>query len=277
MALYRTFKTNHVPYFPDGSGRDRYIAYDNAGFYKNYNFPSKAQNSGYQTNTFFSTKIPVHMKTASIKTPNFHYHANGSGRDKYIIVNGGGLFTDSKPLISYKLTDFLRNNDNISPIKKTKTYFSRDELKYNKLLRNIEKNLVKRLYTNEKKKFIKRPRLMNNFNTFSSLDEINKDNINFTKSNNMTKSKIFDRYNTDNLGLNSKDIAPVTNKVKKLKIIKPKIIIDANSNNHIDMNSRNDNNKFITDYETIKKYEFKNKSVKQRRKPYFNMLNTLSN
>ena len=140
QALYRTFKSNYVPYFPDGNGRDRYIAYDNAGFYKNVIGTPKSL-IGYKTNTFLSTKIPFHMKTKSIKTPNFHYHADGTGRDKYIIVNGGGLFTDMKPLISYKLTDFLRNNeDNISPTKKTRTYLSRDELKYNKLLKNIEKN-----------------------------------------------------------------------------------------------------------------------------------------
>ena len=34
-GLYRTFKSNYVPYHPDGLGRDGYIAYDNAGFFKN--------------------------------------------------------------------------------------------------------------------------------------------------------------------------------------------------------------------------------------------------
>ena len=278
MSLYRTFKSNYVPYFPDGAGRDRYIAYNNAGFYKNYDFPTKSHND-YKTSTFFSTKIPLHMKTSSVKTPNFHYHADGNGRDKYIIVNGGGLFTDSKPLISYKLTDFLRNNeDNLSPIRKTKTYFSRDEIKYNKLLRGIEKNLVKRLYTNEKKKFIKRPRIMNNLNTFSSLDEINKDGFNTNTCKNMTKSKLFERYNsqknsTDDLLFNSKETIPIINRVKKQKIIKPKIIIDASINNNLDINTRNNDNinKFITDYETIKKYQFKNNSVHPRRKPYFHI------
>ena len=274
QALYRTFKSNYVPYFPDGNGRDRYIAYDNAGFYKNVIGTPKSL-IGYKTNTFLSTKIPFHMKTKSIKTPNFHYHADGTGRDKYIIVNGGGLFTDMKPLISYKLTDFLRNNeDNISPTKKTRTYLSRDELKYNKLLKNIEKNLIKRLYTNDKKKFIRRP--MMNMKTVSSFDEANKGNTNFSK--NITKYKIIDRYNTEknslqDLDMTNKETLPRLNKIKK---IRPKIIIDSISNNNRTEINPYDN-KVITDYENLRKYQFKSKSIQNRRKPYYYISNTLSN
>ncbi len=274
QALYRTFKSNYVPYFPDGNGRDRYIAYDNAGFYKNVIGTPKSL-IGYKTNTFLSTKIPFHMKTKSIKTPNFHYHADGTGRDKYIIVNGGGLFTDMKPLISYKLTDFLRNNeDNISPTKKTRTYLSRDELKYNKLLKNIEKNLIKRLYTNDKKKFIRRP--MMNMKTVSSFDEANKGNTNFIK--NITKYKIIDRYNTEknslqDLDMTNKETFPRLNKIKK---IRPKIIIDSISNNNRTEINPYDN-KVITDYENLRKYQFKSKSIQNRRKPYYYISNTLSN
>ena len=274
QALYRTFKSNYVPYFPDGNGRDRYIAYDNAGFYKNVIGTPKSL-IGYKTNTFLSTKIPFHMKTKSIKTPNFHYHADGTGRDKYIIVNGGGLFTDMKPLISYKLTDFLRNNEhNISPTKKTRTYLSRDELKYNKLLKNIEKNLIKRLYTNDKKKFIRRP--MMNMKTVSSFDEANKGNTNFSK--NITKYKIIDRYNTEknslqDLDMTNKETFPRLNKIKK---IRPKIIIDSISNNNRTEINPYDN-KVITDYENLRKYQFKSKSIQNRRKPYYYISNTLSN
>ena len=274
QALYRTFKSNYVPYFPDGNGRDRYIAYDNAGFYKNVIGTPKSL-IGYKTNTFLSTKIPFHMKTKSIKTPNFHYHADGTGRDKYIIVNGGGLFTDMKPLMSYKLTDFLRNNeDNISPTKKTRTYLSRDELKYNKLLKNIEKNLIKRLYTNDKKKFIRRP--MMNMKTVSSFDEANKGNTNFSK--NITKYKIIDRYNTEknssqDLDMTNKETFPRLNKIKK---IRPKIIIDSISNNNRTEINPYDN-KVITDYENLRKYQFKSKSIQNRRKPYYYISNTLSN
>lgn len=272
QALYRTFKSNYVPYFPDGNGRDRYIAYDNAGFYKNVIGTPKSL-IGYKTNTFLSTKIPFHMKTKSIKTPNFHYHADGTGRDKYIIVNGGGLFTDMKPLISYKLTDFLRNNeDNISPTKKTRTYLSRDELKYNKLLKNIEKNLIKRLYTNDKKKFIRRP--MMNMKTVSSFDEANKGNTNFSK--NITKYKIIDRYNTEKNSLQDLDMTNKETFPRLNKKIRPKIIIDSISNNNRTEINPYDN-KVITDYENLRKYQFKSKSIQNRRKPYYYISNTLSN
>lgn len=273
-GLYRTFKTNHVPYFPDGNGRDRYIAYNNAGFFKDFS-TSPINKGGYRTGTFFSTKIITHTKSTSVKTPNFHYYACGNGRDKYILVDGGGLFTQTKPLISYKLTDFLRNNeDNISPTKKTRTYLSRDELKYNKLLKNIEKNLIKRLYTNDKKKFIRRP--MMNMKTVSSFDEANKGNTNFSK--NITKYKIIDRYNTEknslqDLDMTNKETFPRLNKIKK---IRPKIIIDSISNNNRTEINPYDN-KVITDYENLRKYQFKSKSIQNRRKPYYYISNTLSN
>ena len=167
MGLYRTFKSNYVPYFPDGMGRDRYIAYNNAGFFKD--FPSTPKNDfNNRTGCFFGTKIITHTKSPSIKAPNFHYYADGNGRDQYILVNGGGLFNQTKPLISYKLTDFLRkDNSIISPVKKVKVFLSRDEIKYNKILKERERNIIKRLYSNERKKFIKRPAI--NFKSFLSL------------------------------------------------------------------------------------------------------------
>ena len=108
QALYRTFKSNYVPYFPDGNGRDRYIAFDNAGFFPNKE--SKKENVR-RTGTSFDTKISYKYISPYMKAPNFHYHSDGNGRDSYIYSNGGGLFYDSKPLNSYKLTDFLRAND----------------------------------------------------------------------------------------------------------------------------------------------------------------------
>ena len=125
-GLYRTSKSNYVPYFPDGRGRDRYIAYNNAGFFKDFQNSSNNKYI-YRTGSFFGTKINTHLKSPSVKAPNFHYHANGNGRDKYILENGGGLFSEYKPLITYKLSDFLRkSDDDISPNKKIKAFLSKD-------------------------------------------------------------------------------------------------------------------------------------------------------
>ena len=57
-GLYRTSKSNYVPYFPDGRGRDRYIAYNNAGFFKDFQNSSNNKYI-YRTGSFFGTKITI--------------------------------------------------------------------------------------------------------------------------------------------------------------------------------------------------------------------------
>ena len=154
LGLYRTMKLNYVPYFTDGTGRDRYIAFDNAGFFPNKE--SKKENVR-RTGTSFDTKITYKYISPYMKAPNFHYHSDGNGRDSYIYSNGGGLFYDSKPLNSYKLTDFLRANDYGTTYNRNgKVWVSKTQDKYNKLIRAKEKDIINRLYENEKKKFIKK-------------------------------------------------------------------------------------------------------------------------
>ena len=161
LGLYRTMKLNYVPYFTDGTGRDRYIAFDNAGFFPNKE--SKKENVR-RTGTSFDTKISYKYISPYMKAPNFHYHSDGNGRDSYIYSNGGGLFYDSKPLGSYKLTDFLRANDyGTTYIRNGKVWVSKSQDKYNKLIRAKEKDIINRLYENEKKKFIKKKENDENF------------------------------------------------------------------------------------------------------------------
>jgi len=144
-------KLNYVPYFTDGTGRDRYIAFDNGGFFTNREV--KKENSR-RTGTSFDTKITYKYMSPYMKTPNFHYHSDGNGRDSYIYTNGGGLYYDTKPLGSYKLTDFLRSNDIIP--RKEKVWVSKAQDKYNRYLRSKERGIITRLYENEKRKFIKK-------------------------------------------------------------------------------------------------------------------------
>ena len=150
-GLYRTMKLNYVPYFTDGTGRDRYIAFDNGGFFTNREV--KKENSR-RTGTSFDTKITYKYMSPYMKTPNFHYHSDGNGRDSYIYTNGGGLYYDTKPLGSYKLTDFLRSSDIIP--RKEKVWVSKAQDKYNRFLRSKERGIITRLYENEKRKFIKK-------------------------------------------------------------------------------------------------------------------------
>ena len=303
-GLYRTFKSNYVPYFPDGNGRDRYIAYNNDGFFKNYPGSQKDSYLNNKNGCFFGTKIVTHVKSPSVKTPNFHYYADGNGRDKYILVNGGGLFTQSKPLISYKLTDFLRNDDdNLSPKKKIRAYLSRDEIKYNNLLKENERNVIKRLYLNERKKFMKRPKI--NFKSFFSVDQLNNDSrenlVNNTKTfltNNKNDSK--EKENSTqflthrniihrNRFFNDQPNHSESNE-KKVKI-KPKIIIDAKINNKVsefskevlhpekqeeDYSNYVNSNNFLTDIEKLKNYQFRLKSLNNRKLKGFRIKNSLS-
>ena len=298
-GLYRTFKSNYVPYFPDGNGRDRYIVYNNAGFFKN--FPSSPNNKDLsRTGCFFSTKIVNHMKSSSVKSPNFHYHADGNGRDKYIIVNGGGLFSETKPLISYKLTDFLRKNDqNISPVRKYKEFLSRDEIKYNKLLKEKERNLIKRLYTNCKKRFMNRPKL--NFKSFFSVEDLSKEAKNSFSQNtaipvflpknkkyNVLREKSTDFINNESANYNENILMTPKNKLnykslfnfseEKLFKKKPKIVIDAKicnkkgdiskesfcRENFGNANYKNSSN-FYTDFEKLNNYELKKKPSNTRK------------
>ena len=151
-SLYRTMKLRYVPYPPDGTGRDRYVAYNNGGFFDKNKTSFNANQNNKQTGTSFDTKIDYkYTISPSVKAPNFHYHGDGTGRDSYIISNGGGLFYDSRSLNSYKLTDFLRKSE--TGFMKTNNFGNRalslSEMKYNMALRDLEKSLVNRLYEKE--------------------------------------------------------------------------------------------------------------------------------
>ena len=154
LGLYRTSKVNYVPYYTDGNGRDRYIAVERGGLFPNNSVnPENIRRTG----TLLHTKVSYKSVSPYPKSPNFHYHSDGNGRDSYIYSNGGGLFYDSKPLNSYKLTDFLRANDYGTTYNRNgKVWVSKTQDKYNKLIRAKEKDIINRLYENEKKKFIKK-------------------------------------------------------------------------------------------------------------------------
>ena len=158
-GLYRTSKSNFSRYYADGAGRDGYIVFDNAGIFQGA--PLSPIGSAYKTGTQFFTSIKKHNKSNSVKTPNFHYHADGYGRDRYIAINGGGLFSDSKSLLSYQLSDFLRKNDCLYEYKKKShknmnISLSKSEIAYKRYLKKKEKDLINRLYNIEKRKFVKK-------------------------------------------------------------------------------------------------------------------------
>ncbi len=139
--LWRTQRPRFPLYQSDGFGRDYYIKYTNGGYWENqFNLTKKPDYERPRYKNFHSL---YHMAAP------FKYWGNGSGRENYIL-KCNGFHHDQKPLCSYQLTDFLRNNRNIKGLPdnyKKKAYLSVSETKYYQKLRNLEKKLVKRLYT----------------------------------------------------------------------------------------------------------------------------------
>ena len=274
LGLYRTMKLNYVPYFTDGSGRDRYIAFDNAGFFSNKE--SKKENVR-RTGTSLDTKISYKYVSPYMKAPNFHYHSDGNGRDSYIYSNGGGLFYDSKPLNSYKLTDFLRENENSTSYNRPgKVWVSKSQDKYNKLLRAKEKDIINRLYENEKKKFIKTKKendensqeeSKNEYKYKTIQTEIGEVKLPKLEDKNLTLDIINKSLDKEKFGEEEKEISKtIENKRKKRNFLLSKNCTNNNFNEEILLKSISKINKF----DVFKNLKKTNKSINQA---YFHLRN----
>lgn len=141
-SLWRTQRPRFPLYAPDGRGRDYYIKYTNGGYWENQFHIRKKPD--YERTRYSNFHTLFHAAAP------FKYWGNGHGRETYVLETNG-LFHEQKPLYSYKLSDFLRNDHyggksgNINYRKKK--FMSVSEKKYNEELRRLEKKLVKRLYT----------------------------------------------------------------------------------------------------------------------------------
>lgn len=156
---YTALHPQFVQYGTDGRGRDTYIGYNNGGFWKEniYGIHYKPNYPIYHP----PKTISFHYEPAP-----FTYYSDGTGRDTYVINNNAGLTKQFKSLNQYRLKDFLRTpescifNFKSNPMKegyRAKTiYVSEKELSRNKHIKTIENGLVKRLYKDEKYKFIPR-------------------------------------------------------------------------------------------------------------------------
>ncbi len=212
--LWRTERPRFPLYQSDGLGRDYYIKYTNGGYWENqFVLTKKPDYERPRYNNFHSL---YHMAAP------FKYWGNGSGRENYIL-KCNGFHHDQKPLCSYQLTDFLRNNLNSKGIPENyrrKIYFSVSEARYNQKLKNLEKQLVKRLYTEPMKQRRKKKEMM----AEEENKELNNNKIakyaktfsNFSRN----KENNYDRYNTE---LNGNNI--IKQKIK----IKNNISLDANN------------------------------------------------
>ena len=139
----RTVKTNIILYPTDGTGRDCYITYNNAGFWKDNikKITAKEKYGRKPFVTFHSLKrIP----------PSWNYHADGTGRDGYVLYDCGGLI---HRFHSPNTNLFRNNNEEMTNTHYKNTFLSRDERIYKSKLNKIQNDLLQRLYYKPKREF----------------------------------------------------------------------------------------------------------------------------
>ena len=163
INLGRTSKTNITFYQTDGLGRDGYITYNNAGFWKDKQIKSKR---AYPRKKFGIFHSLIHQPAP------FTYYSDGSGRDSYVIENNGGLVKPFEPLAKQKLDKFLRNGDE-KQILRHKIFLNKTQRRYLNKLKKIQDGVISRLYNDSLEK-IKKNNLQyrtNSINDFFSKEK----------------------------------------------------------------------------------------------------------
>ncbi len=150
QSLGRTIRNSITLYIRDGQGRDGYIAYNNGGFWKD------PDGIGIKKIEY---DHPIHSNFHSLIHPPapFNYIRDGSGRDNYIAYNNGGLTKGFIPNFKVNLLHFLRKNDSVPSFSfksNKKRILSKREIAYFGFLNKIQTDVVKRLYEDEKEKFV---------------------------------------------------------------------------------------------------------------------------
>ena len=138
--LWRTKRPRFPRYVSDGSGRDNYIKYNNAGYWEEDQF--KIQKKPDYEYPKFDKFHSLFHQAAPVR-----YIPTGNGRETYIIIQDG-MYHDQKPLASFRLDDFLRRDKTIdnSTFKNKECNKSLGEKSYNNQLKSLEKQLINRLY-----------------------------------------------------------------------------------------------------------------------------------
>ena len=224
--LWRTQRPRFPLYESDGFGRDYYIKYTNGGYWENqFHLIKKPDFERPRYKNFHSL---YHLASP------VNYWGDGSGRENYIL-KCNGFHHDQKPLCSYQLTDFLRNNKNIKGVPdnfRKKVYFSVSEAKYNQKLKNLEKKLVKRLYTEPMQKRKQK---------YEINDESNQD----TNSN--MKESLIDKKNYTTIQVNKNESQKNEDIKDKYQLSEPNNTIDNNNfkiKNTLSLDASNWHNKY---------------------------------
>ena len=87
-GMARTNHPKYASYFGDGSGRDKYIIMNNGGL--------TTDDKKFFIRESFRNTLRDHGPKPQKDAVSFKYHADGTGRDSYVISNSGGLISDYK-------------------------------------------------------------------------------------------------------------------------------------------------------------------------------------
>ena len=227
ILFNRTVKTNIIIYPTNGTGRDGYIMYNNAGFWKDnlkrFSLKDKYKRSSFAT--FRSIrKIP----------PIWNYHSDGTGRDTYILYNDGGLMKNYK---TSSLTNFRTNYEDYETAHNNKInnhlYMTKDEKLYVNKLTKIQKDVVDRLYYHSNKfHSFKRENSYGNVFAKLKLEPIKKNRYyndeekNIINENNMNINERYFNNNSELSNRNSIDNVEVKKSRNKLSKYRIKCLIN---------------------------------------------------
>ena len=219
-SLGRTVKTNIVLYSTDNKGRDGYITYNNGGFWKDNIKPIKMKANFPRTiNTTFHSLI--HQAAP------FNYYSDGRGRDTYVIKNNAGLVKEFNPLANrqvlakYLRKDIVFSSDNKK--RKKRIFLTYDDRRNFLKDREIQTNVVRRLYDNCLDKFREKMKSVSPANKESEKNlRISTINYNFPfeyNENNLYKPTN-NNYYGDKIENNKNEEKNMMHKKMKRKILK---------------------------------------------------------
>lgn len=196
----RTVKTNIIIYPTDGRGRDGYITYNDAGFWKE-NIKPVVPKEKFKREPFrvfrSITRVP----------PSWIYHSDGTGRDGYILYNYGGLIKSHTSQANQNLQGFLRKYEEDNPRRRQymRLYkLSNQEKMHLQEINRIQKGVINRLY----EKYINKKKMEKGIN-FNDVNEENfKNNLSLSgelvpsRNSKMIKEKstpdLMRKYNFNN-------------------------------------------------------------------------------
>ena len=196
VNLGRTVKTNIVLYSTDNKGRDGYITYNDGGFWKD-NIRQIKQKPDYPRHKYGIFHSLYHQAAP------INYYSDGNGRDGYVVYFNAGLVKEFKPLANKQvLSQYLRENSGSNSRKKKQkvTLSSMEKLNLLKC-KQIQKNVVDRLYDQCIEKFCKK----NNARPVSAKSALFKNKF-FNTDNNF---KIKDDLNNSPIKINKKNTAKI--------------------------------------------------------------------